>query len=467
MINAYASESHYVDHVAAVWNTLGNRGVFLQHDLRWALKNKPNRGSRDWWMVASAQDASMLRGIDKRTKIIFIEHGVGQTYLHSKDPACIGPGRARLADVFWMPNQRAASIQKAFTGKPVHVMYPHRADELTRIRTYERMHHNKPIVVFSFHHDQPGCPEQQATYHEWLPIIEELKDMAVDIYGHAHPREQRLFQEWQKIGIPIIEKFDDVIRRADVYICDNSSTIYEAADAGIPVVVLNGYRYRPAYKHGLRFYQYADVGLIVSMRNNDPAAALRDAITRNIHDHPQRDRAAEICGKLFDRTAPTADELSKLLDYVVKEVCMSELYARATRDIVNPKTGVVKAGQIFRPGFHHTQWQGQAVAGNQTHPKPEAALALMVSNRMAIRVDAPAVQQHVETPAPDNVQSNDTPIRRRQHGNPDSNPRPIHPDLAGSEGSPSPVDGPLPDTAPKKTGRRKSRSGPVLPEPLS
>ena len=63
------------------------------------------------------------------------------------------------------------------------------------------------------------------------------------------PREAIRFYEAH--GIEYVPDFDDVLRRADVYACDNSSTLYEFASTGRPVVVLNAPWYR--WKHIMAF----------------------------------------------------------------------------------------------------------------------------------------------------------------------------------------------------------------------
>ena len=470
-IHGYGSEAHYTDHVSAVMSALGDaEGTFYGYDLATLFREKPNRKSKDWWLVASVQDASALKSIDKTTKVILIEHGVGQTYIGSTGANYIGPQRTRYADVFWMPNERAAALQSVSRNAKVRVMYPHRLDLLQRIRDTEREKNPKPVVVFSFHHDQHGgCPEQRSAWRDWLPYVEDLLkegNLPFEIMGHAHPREPNLFDEWLKRGVSVLSDFTDVIRYADVYACDNSSTIYEAAGVGIPVVLLNGYSYRPAVKHGLRFYQYADVGLVATPRNHDPKTMLLDAITRTLNENPQRERAVEICSKLFPRDASTAAELAaELMEETVSKATPGSVKAQALRDIKNPKTGTVKAGQVFYPGFHHHQYEGQAVRGHQTHPRPDAALALMVSNRMAVAIEEMPAVNHTESPAEEHLQSpEETPIRRRTHADTDRNPRPISSDVGGSEGPPASVDESVSNRPRKKTRGSKGGGGSLLSE---
>jgi UDP-N-acetylglucosamine:LPS N-acetylglucosamine transferase len=63
------------------------------------------------------------------------------------------------------------------------------------------------------------------------------------------------------MGIEPVRSFDDVIERANVYITDGSSTLYEFAAVGGPVVTLNPPFYRRDVHHGLRWWAHADVGV--------------------------------------------------------------------------------------------------------------------------------------------------------------------------------------------------------------
>jgi CDP-glycerol glycerophosphotransferase (TagB/SpsB family) len=82
---------------------------------------------------------------------------------------------------------------------------------------------------------------------------------------------------WRQLGIEHVTLFDAVAARADLYVCDNSSTLYEFAALGRPVVVLNS----PAYRRDLdlwpRFWRCADVGVQVD-RPDDLEVAIHLAL---------------------------------------------------------------------------------------------------------------------------------------------------------------------------------------------
>jgi CDP-glycerol glycerophosphotransferase (TagB/SpsB family) len=75
----------------------------------------------------------------------------------------------------------------------------------------------------------------------------------------------------------VVPRFEDVCRRADVYVCDNSSTLFEFAATGRPVVLLNSAAWPKGRGPGLRFWEAAGVGVQV-----DRPADLGDAVQRAI-----------------------------------------------------------------------------------------------------------------------------------------------------------------------------------------
>jgi hypothetical protein len=84
------------------------------------------------------------------------------------------------------------------------------------------------------------------------------------VIGHGHPRAMSWLRPYYKrLGIPVVDDWVDVCKQASVYVCDNSSTIFEFAATGRPVVLLNSKHYRKAIHHGGRFWDWATVGMQV------------------------------------------------------------------------------------------------------------------------------------------------------------------------------------------------------------
>jgi hypothetical protein len=82
--------------------------------------------------------------------------------------------------------------------------------------------------------------------------------------GHWHPKARDVHDWFRSVGVLIFDQFDDVLDEADLYVADNTSTLFEFASTDRPVVVLNAPWYRRDVEHGGRFWQWADVGVQVN-----------------------------------------------------------------------------------------------------------------------------------------------------------------------------------------------------------
>jgi hypothetical protein len=102
-------------------------------------------------------------------------------------------------------------------------------------------------------------PETRWAFPEWkdtLIWMARNKDkLPFELVGHAHPRVTHFLANfWKRLGVEFVPDWQDVLDRADLYVTDNSSTLYEAAAVGIPVIALNASFYRRNVHHGLRFW---------------------------------------------------------------------------------------------------------------------------------------------------------------------------------------------------------------------
>jgi CDP-glycerol glycerophosphotransferase (TagB/SpsB family) len=119
-----------------------------------------------------------------------------------------------------------------------------------------------PVVALTWHWDAIACPETRSAFKHYRNLSDEfLERTDVRIIGHCHPKGRKMMQPWfEDKGIEFFEDIEDVYALADVWVNDASSTIYEAAALGKPVVVLNAPWYRREIHHGLRFWEGADIG---------------------------------------------------------------------------------------------------------------------------------------------------------------------------------------------------------------
>ena len=193
-----------------------------------------------------------------------------------------------------MPNQHAADRWAfRYPGSSVEVVGCPRLDALPvrSVHTAATVEAS-PVVAVSFHWDGYACDEWRSAfdwYREALTIL--ARDPAIKLLGHEHPNRNDLGYFYREHGIEYTDDFDEVLRRADVYACDNSSTLYEFASTGRPVVVLNAAWYRPEANHGLRFWDAAQVGINVAAPE-DLAPAIANADTP--FSRREREKALDI-----------------------------------------------------------------------------------------------------------------------------------------------------------------------------
>jgi UDP-N-acetylglucosamine:LPS N-acetylglucosamine transferase len=148
-----------------------------------------------------------------------------------------------------------------------------------------------PVVAVSFHFDLSLLAETRSARMHFTSALPGLA-RSYRLIGHSHPRLD-LSQFYRRMGIEYVRDFDEVCRRADVYVCDNSSTLFEFAATGRPVVVLNEPHYRRDVEHGLRFWDAADVGIQVDSPH-DLAPAIRLALDDGPEQRARREAALSL-----------------------------------------------------------------------------------------------------------------------------------------------------------------------------
>lgn len=246
-------------------------------------------------LVASHLDLVAARR--RFTRFILAQHGAGQSYGGDPRAARIDsyPGGDDNGDVglFLAPNEHAAnrwrtrypSAAVRVVGSPRLEALPAR-EQSPATRTIQAAGDSQTICI-SFHWQGRTCAEAHSAYGEYAPVLKDLS-RRFDLIGHCHPLRRDVPKFWRSIGVEYVPSFDDVCRRADLYVCDNSSTIFEFASTGRPVVLLNSKRYRRNVDHGLRFWDAAGVGLQID-RPEDLADGIIDALE---HDDPDAREAA-------------------------------------------------------------------------------------------------------------------------------------------------------------------------------
>lgn len=203
-------------------------------------------------VVASYGDMRMTR----HRRHVLVEHGAGQAY-QGIDHGGYSGGRDRdSAVLFVCPNAVAAGRNAKRYPDAGSVIAAPRVEALRSVRRSARHGGERngdpepaeqrdagPAVALSFHWPSPAARASGTAlrfYVEGLPAaVDALRASGVEVLGHGHPRAaSRMRRLWARMGVEWVGDFAEVVARADAYACDNSSTMFEAAACGIPVVVL-------------------------------------------------------------------------------------------------------------------------------------------------------------------------------------------------------------------------------------
>lgn len=249
-VNFLCSQPHYVDHMLPVYLALPveMRGEFHIGE----FPTDPKALT----VVSSWGDYLKTEG-----PVIFFEHGAGFSYGETRHPSYAGgPGRERTV-LFCNTNKYVddknagayPDIPNVIVGCPKLDVV---ANQLWTPPKY-------PAVAYSFHWDCHVAPETRSAFPHYKPYFDNMlrgyganATRYWNMIGHGHPLAwHQLSPVWKKLGATQMRHFSDVLNHANVYVCDTSSTTYEFAAAGRPVVVLNAPWYRRNVRHGIRFWE--------------------------------------------------------------------------------------------------------------------------------------------------------------------------------------------------------------------
>lgn len=288
MIDLAASHRHYLDHLLPVWRALPaeQRGdAFLAEPIRASLP-----GARPLAKASDSDRPVLVAGFDDLRRVaghaILMEHGCGQSYAGDPDnrsaaanPAYSGGDGRHGVLAFLCPNEYAAARNRAANPEALTVVVG--SPRLAFLQTLPAAPPpgDRPVVAVGFHWPCTISPEAGSGWAHWAGAVAALAAAGdFEVLGHAHPRAWNdLSAAYLDMGIEPVRTFEEVLGRAHVYACDNSSTLFEWAAVRGPTVVLDWPGCRPSIEHGLRWWDAADVG----PRILEPAAlpaAVRSAL---------------------------------------------------------------------------------------------------------------------------------------------------------------------------------------------
>lgn len=255
----------------------------------WVMKDQTASPNSTFAVAASVGD--LARATKQRKMVFFMEHGAGQTYNVRNRSYAGGPDRENVC-LFLSPGPHVTAANKNWYPQTpdIPIGVPKLDHWHTQMKTNIEGKKSVPTVCISFHWDCQVCPETRSGFYHFKKAVlaakeasganSELGAKEFKLIGHSHPRIRKIVKPFfESNGIEFLENFEDVLDQADVYVCDNSSTIFEFASIGKPVVLLNPPMYRKHVNHGLRFWKYAAIG-----PNAHDSASMLEAIRECLFD---------------------------------------------------------------------------------------------------------------------------------------------------------------------------------------
>jgi hypothetical protein len=311
-LDIYAEQYHYFEHMLPIWKKLPEpfRGKFYVHeDILEATQEYDT-------LLYEQNDNCLLipsffgKPPKPRKRIILMNHGAGQSFImphkNNQRSGAGGPGKENVV-LFLDPNEKASSLNKQ--------AYPNAKHAIIGCPKMDKWHQRflmgdikkregNPVIAISFHFNRQAAPESKSAWPHYISSLPMLayKNMSKEwkVIGHGHPRMiETLRPYYEENGIEVIDSFEDIMEQADLYICDHMSTLYEFASTGRPVVVLNAPWYRRHIEHGLRFWEFADVGINVNTPG-DMEKAIYEALEDTLEQKMKRERAVAAVYKYRD-----------------------------------------------------------------------------------------------------------------------------------------------------------------------
>lgn len=273
----FGNTQQYVDHLLPLYNSYqGDKRFVVQESYKSMAKGVISyKHTRDLtnkltdlykkhrdtitYVVSSYGNLKLLSHTTMpKVPFILIEHGAGQTYI--TDAASWSRGVSEYdtrVKAFLGTNKYCVdAYQHHHPDIPCYVCGCSKLDDVR----VDKANLDNPLIVFSWHWDCSKPPETAGGFNYWknaLPSLAQKYNIAI----HGHPRLQPQTEAFaSRNNLRFIKNFSDVLAEADIYACDNSSTLFEFA-AFKPVIVLNNPWYRRDVEHGMRFWEFADMGV--------------------------------------------------------------------------------------------------------------------------------------------------------------------------------------------------------------
>lgn len=276
-LDFFARRAHYIDHLAPVWNALppARRGRFhIARELEAYAEQELHEPCLEIFQggVPLGSDPILTAAYGDLNKvirnparpIITMEHGVTQGFETAAYPNATIGNRARV-DLALLPNEYVARRFRAVRETPCEVIGTPKMDPWFDSYADQSSPKVGPVIAIAFHWGdrKSNPPESGSAFEHYRAILPALA-ARYQVIGHAHPLASPENKDaFERAGIEWVGDFRTVCLRADIYLNDLSSTMYEFLVTGKPVVILNAPWFRRSVYWGIRFWDYSDVGLMV------------------------------------------------------------------------------------------------------------------------------------------------------------------------------------------------------------
>lgn len=418
-----ASERHFLDHLAPVWNMIPaeHRGrIYLprtldahahhvdvvqdarfyteQNEAMSELRAMTNRGQQVLIVVSASGNVKF--GNRTGNPVILMQHGAGQSYGSKSNPSYAGYAHHKGIAGFIHPGPHPARRDRmVYPGTPVFEVGSPRLDvyheKMRKGITFPETPNEKPVVAIAFHWAAKiGVPEAGSQFDYYKSGFKDLANAdEFTVIGHSHPRLWKAARRfYEKNGIEPVREFSEVMKRADLFAIDNSSTLFEFASTGRPALVLNGPSYRKTSNYGLRFWDAAHVGINVETPRN-----LYAKILEALEDSAKvREDREDALSKVYTYRDGKSSEraVNAILD-VRKRLVTRTLKTKQLDVMALPKNVYM----IARATFYNTQHEGQVRRGRGFWTtEPRARVLESPQHQLAYRADAPEGENPPEGP---------------------------------------------------------------------
>lgn len=415
-ISFVATERHFADHLAPIWRAIPKERRFrfympreldahahaldLVSDCRFFVnKNEAQAEIRsicektsEKMLIVVSASGNVQYGNRTGNPVVLCQHGAGQSYGSKMNSSYAGfPGHKGIA-LFLHPGPHPARRdRRAYPGTRVVEIGSPRLDDWHTGKN-KLPQNEKPVVAISFHWPAKiGVPEAGSQFDYYEPALKNLADAEdFEVIGHSHPRLWKKARGvYERLGIEPVREFDQVLKRADVYAIDNSSTLFEFASTGRPVLVLNGPSYRKSVQYGLRFWECATVGI-----NVETPRHLLEKVRLAIEDPAHvRDARIEALKKVYTfQDGTSATRAAEAILQVRQALINRSITTKQISEIMEKKNVYM----IAKSTFYNDQHEGRVTRDRGFWTTESRAKVLEAArHNLAYRADPP--EEEVKT----------------------------------------------------------------------